>query len=354
MTPTRRNSENPKSLRLQQIAEWVGGELVGDSTVTITGVAGIKEAKSGDITFLSNPKYLSHLEETQASAIITPGEVVFPKKPIVRTKNPSQAFTQVVSYFSPSKNIKSPGVDPAAVVGESVRLGKDVHVGPNAVIEKGAVIGDRSVIEASVFIGRDSSVGSDTHIYPNVTVREETQIGSRVIIHSGTVIGSDGFGYETIDGEHLKIPQTGIVKIEDDVEIGANVCIDRGRFQETRIGKGTKIDNLVQIAHNVVIGTNCLIVSQAGISGSTELGKNVVIAGQAGIVGHIKLGDNVIVGAQSGVPKSVPDNSVVLGGPAKPIMDEKRQYVLLARLPELFKEVAEIKKKIESESKNDR
>lgn len=346
MIPTRKNSENSKSLRLQQIAEWVGGELVGDSTVTITGVAGIKEAKKGDITFLSNPKYLSHLEETQASAILTPTEVVFPKKTIVRTKNPSQAFTQIVSYFSSSKNLRPAGVHPTAVLGGRVRLGAGVYVGPTAVIEEDTVIGDRSVIEACVFIGRGCTIGSDAHIYPNVTVREETQIGSRVIIHSGTVIGSDGFGYETVNGEHVKIPQTGIVKIEDDVEIGANVCIDRGRFQETRIGKGTKIDNLVQIAHNVVIGPNCLLVSQAGISGSTELGKNVVVAGQVGIVGHIKLGDNVIVGAQSGVPKSVPDNSVVLGGPAKPIMDEKRQYVLLARLPELFKEVAELKKRL--------
>ncbi len=180
-----------------------------------------------------------------------------------------------------------------------------------------------------------------------MTIREETEIGDRVIIHSGSVIGSDGFGYETVDGNHIKIPQTGSVWIQDDVEIGANVCVDRGRFQKTVIKKGVKIDNLVQIAHNVVIGENSLIISQAGISGSSELGKNVIIAGQAGLVGHITLGDETVVGAGAGVTKSWPAKSIILGSPAKPLSEQKKLFAFISRLPELFKEFAELKKKVE-------
>jgi UDP-3-O-[3-hydroxymyristoyl] glucosamine N-acyltransferase len=203
------------------------------------------------------------------------------------------------------------------------------------------------VIEAGTFVGPSCRIGRDVRVYPNVTIREETVIGDRVIVHSGTVIGADGFGYETVDGVHVKIPQTGSVLIEDDVEIGANVCIDRGRFQKTWIKKGAKIDNLVQIAHNVTVGENTLLISQSGISGSTELGKNVVLAGQAGLVGHITLGDNVIVGAGAGVTKSVPADTIVLGQPAKPISEQKRLFALINRLPELFREFAEMKKKFE-------
>jgi UDP-3-O-[3-hydroxymyristoyl] glucosamine N-acyltransferase len=219
-------------------------------------------------------------------------------------------------------------------------------VGPHAVISEGCRIGDRSIIGANVFIGAGCQIGEDVLIYPNVTIREYVEIANRVIIHSGSVIGSDGYGYETVDGEHEKIPHVGSVLIDDDVEIGANVCVDRGRFKKTWIQKGAKIDNLVQIAHNVVIGPNTLIVSQAGISGSTEIGKNVIIAGQAGIVGHITIGDHAIIGAGAGVPKSVPANAVVLGSPAKPIQEQKRLFAYISRLPEIFKDVAALKKKI--------
>lgn len=346
MTPTRRkDSETPKSLKLEEIAALVGGEVVGDSTLTITGVAGIKEAQKGDITFLSNAKYLPFLGQTQASAVITSKEIVSSAKPLVRAANPSLAFSKVISFFTPVAAPKAAGVHPSAVVHKSVRLGVGVSIGPHVVVEEGCVIGDHTIIEANTFVGSDCVLGRSVKIYPNVTLREATEIGDQVIIHSGTVIGSDGFGYETLNGAHMKIPQTGSVKIDDEVEIGANVCVDRGRFGKTWIQKGTKIDNLVQIAHNVVIGPNCLIVSQAGISGSTELGKNVVIAGQAGIVGHLKLGDGVVVGAGSGVIKSVPENTVVLGQPAKPIAEQKRLFALISRLPDLFKEFSELKKK---------
>ena len=348
-TPRKNNAaiHSVKSLRLKEIAKLVDGELVGDSELTITGVAGIKEAQEGEITFLSNARYLSFLDKTQASAVITAKDVVSKNKTLVRTANPSLAFTQVISYFMARPGgQKKAGVHPTAVVDPTARLGEGVSVGPHAVIEEGAVIGERSLIEAHVFIGAGSSIGAATRIYPNVTIREGVRIGNRVIIHSGTVIGSDGFGYETVDGAHVRIPHTGTVWIEDEVEIGANVCVDRGRFQKTWIRRGTKIDNLVQIAHNVVIGENSLVVSQAGISGSTELGKNVVIAGQAGLVGHITLGDGVIVGAGAGVTKSVPAGQTVLGGPARPIEEQKKIFALIARLPELFKELSELKKKL--------
>ncbi|MBI3315926.1 MAG: UDP-3-O-(3-hydroxymyristoyl)glucosamine N-acyltransferase [Candidatus Omnitrophica bacterium] len=341
----RKNSEKPKSLKLEKIAELVEGKIVGNAQLAITGVAGIREAKEGDITFLSNAKYLPFLSRTRASAVITSKEIKSGKKTLVLTNNPSLAFAKVISLFKPTVVSKAQGVHPTAVLDPSVRLGPGVSVGPQAVIEADVVIGKDTVIEAHTFIGRGSVIGSGVWVYPNVTLREETHVGERVIIHSGSVIGSDGFGYETVDDVHIKIPQTGTVWIEDDVEIGANVCIDRGRFDRTWIKKGTKIDNLVQIAHNVVVGENSLIVSQAGISGSTVLGKNVVVAGQAGIVGHITLGDEAIVGAQSGVSKSIPAKTTVLGSPAKPIEEQRKLFALIARLPELFKELAELNKK---------
>ncbi len=349
LTPPRKNSEEQpfKSLNLKEIAELVGGELVGDPKIAITGVAGIKEAKEGEITFLSNVKYISFLEETRASAVIASKETVSKNKPLIRTSNPSLAFTQVLSVLRPFKAKKTAGIHPSAVIASDASLGEGVSIGPYVVIENGVSIGDRTVIEAHSFIGAGSRLGHDARLFPLVTIREETEIGDRVIIHSGSVIGSDGFGYETVDGNHIKIPQTGSVWIQDDVEIGANVCVDRGRFQKTVIKKGVKIDNLVQIAHNVVIGENSLIISQAGISGSSELGKNVIIAGQAGLVGHITLGDETVVGAGAGVTKSWPAKSIILGSPAKPLSEQKKLFAFISRLPELFKEFAELKKKVE-------
>ena len=345
-TTPRKNNASKKHLTLSEVARLVEGELVGDGALVITGVAGIKEAEEGDITFLSNDKYLPFLRDTKASAVITASTVEVSKKALVRTANPSLAFTKIVSYFLPEETASAAGVHPTAVLGEGVQCGKDVSIGPHAVLEDAAQVGDGSVIGAGVFVGRGTTIGKLCRIYPNVTLREKIEIGDRVIIHSGSVIGSDGFGFETVEGKHLKIPQAGSVTIGDDVEIGANVCVDRGRFRNTRVERGTKIDNLVQIAHNVVVGEDCLIISQAGISGSTQLGRGVTVAGQAGLVGHLEIGDEAVIGARSGVTKSVPAKSIVLGEPAKPIHEQKRLFALIARLPEMFKELSELKKKL--------
>ncbi len=352
MIPTpRKNNEAPKSLNLKEVAALVGGELVGGNESTlVTGVAGIKEAQKGDIAFLANDKYLPFLQESQAAAVIVPAGVLDAGIPLIRVANPSQAFTKVALYFSPVVSAFSPGVHSTAVIEKNAVVGDGAHIGPHAVIGEGSGIGKRSVVAANTFIGSHCVIGEDVLIYPNVTIRERTQIGDRTIIHSGAVIGSDGYGYESNEEGHEKIPHTGFVLIEEDVEIGANACIDRGRFQKTWIQKGTKIDNLVQIAHNVIIGPNSLIVSQAGISGSTELGKNVIIAGQAGLVGHITVGDHAIVGAGAGVTKPVPAKAIMLGSPAKPIGEQKRLFAFISRLPDLFKDVAEMKKKINKET----
>ncbi|MFA5199564.1 MAG: UDP-3-O-(3-hydroxymyristoyl)glucosamine N-acyltransferase [Candidatus Omnitrophota bacterium] len=333
---------------LKEIAKLVGGRVVGNGDTLITGASGIREACEGDITFLSNPKYMSLMDKTRASSIVTSADAQTTNKPIILTDNPSLAFVKIISLFTPEEAGHPKNIDFTAVIGKNVVLGKDVAIGAYTVIGDNVEIGDNSIIYAGCYIGHHTKIGSNTLIYPHVSIRERINIGSRVIIHSGTVIGSDGFGFATIKGAHHKIPQVGIVEIGDDVEIGANVTIDRARFDKTIIGKGTKIDNLVQIAHNVVIGENSLIVAQVGISGSTIIGNNVTLGGQAGLVGHINIGDNAIVTAQSGVAKSVPADTMVSGYPARPYMTTQRVNASLQNLPKLFDLVKELKKKIES------
>jgi UDP-3-O-[3-hydroxymyristoyl] glucosamine N-acyltransferase len=252
----------------------------------------------------------------------------------------------MVGLMAPNGIRHPKGIHPTAVIGKEVILGKDVAVEPYVVIDDHAVIEDSTIIYMGVYVGHHTRIGKDCLIYPHVTIRERVTVGDRVIIHSGSVIGSDGFGFSTVKGAHHKIPQIGTVIIEDDVEIGANVTIDRARFDKTWIKKGTKIDNLVQIAHNVIIGENSVIVSQTGISGSTEIGNNVTLAGQSGIVGHITIGDNAVIAAQSGVTKSVPANTCVSGYPAKPHSKAKRINACLQRLPELFKSIVKLHERI--------
>jgi len=337
---------------LKEIAKLVDGVVVGEENTVITGVAGIKEAREGDITFLANPKYFSLIDNTHASAIITSKDVEAVSKPIIRTENPSLAFAKIVAHFAPDEVKHPEGIHSSAVLGKGVSLGKDAAIGAYAVIEDNVSIGDNTIIYAGCFIGHHTKIGDNTLIYPNVSIRERISIGNRVIIHSGTVIGSDGFGFVTIKGEHRKIPQIGTVEIGDDVEIGANVTIDRARFEKTIIGSGTKIDNLVQIAHNVVIGENSIIVAQAGISGSTVIGSGVTLAGQAGLVGHITIGDGAVVAAQAGVTKSVPANTTVSGYPARSHATAKRVNACVQNLPKLYDLVSQLKKKMsELESK---
>lgn len=335
---------------LKEIAVLIDGDVVGDENIVITGIAGIQEALPGDITFLANPKYLTFIDRTQASAIITSRDVKSAKKPIIRADNPSLAFTKIVSLIAPQE-VRPKGLHPTAIVSKKAILGKDVALDAYVVIADGALVGDKTVIYPGCYIGVDTKIGSNSVIYPNVSIREGSIIGSNVIIHSGTVIGSDGFGYVTVDGIHHKIPQLGKVVIEDDVEIGSNVSIDRARFDKTVIGQGTKIDNLVHIAHNVVIGKNCLIVAQVGISGSTTLGDNVVLAGQVGVVGHVNIGDNCVVMAQSGVSKSLSPNTTVWGYPAKPVDTAKRTNACVQNLPRLYETVKELKNKMDKGDK---
>ncbi len=332
---------------LKEIAALINGEVVGDDSVVITGVSGIKEARPGDITFLANPKYIPFIETTQASAIITSRDIKDASKPIIRLADPSLGFEKVVLFFS-KVEVKHPkGIHPTVILGKGACLGKNAAIGPYVIIEDNVLVGDNTIIYGGCYIGHSAQIGSDTLIYANVTIRESVTIGNRVVVHSGTVIGSDGFGFASINGKHLRIPQIGTVVIEDDVDIGSNVTIDRARFNKTIIGKGTKIDNLVQIAHNVVIGENSIIVAQVGISGSTNIGKGVTLAGQSGVAGHLTVGDGVIVAARAGVIKSVPANTIVSGFPAKPHETAKRVNACVQNLPKLYENVKSLKKKIE-------
>ncbi|MEI6632770.1 MAG: UDP-3-O-(3-hydroxymyristoyl)glucosamine N-acyltransferase [Chlamydiota bacterium] len=339
-------------IMLKEIASLIGGEVEGDPGAVITGVSGIKEAGEGDLTFLANPKYAPLLETTRAAAAVVEKGLKTPSAcPLIRVDNPSLAFSKLIELYGPKKLEFPKGVDKRAQVGAKAKLGKGVSVGPFSVVEDGAVIGDRTVIRSGVYIGHGTALGADCHIYPNVTIRERCVIGNRVNIHSGSVIGSDGFGYVAVKGVHKKIPQIGTVVIEDDVEIGSNVTIDRARFDKTIIRKGTKIDNLVQIAHNCDIGENSIIVAQVGISGSTSIGKNVILAGQVGVVGHVTIGDNTIIGAKGGVSKNVPPNAYYIGIPAMEGKEFKKVHAALLRLPGLITKVRELEAKIEAREK---
>lgn len=336
--------------KLWEIAEIVDGKVEGDKDLRIRGACGLKEARVGDISYISHSKHIALLEKSNASAVVATKDLKWNKKPVIRVDKPSLAFLKVLSLWNSSEGFKRSGIHPRAVISETAVIGKNVTIGPGTVIEDDCVLGSESVVLANSFIGQGTQIGQNVIIYPNVTVREKTLIGNRVIIHSGASIGSDGYGYETVDGKHIKIPQLGNVELEDDVEIGSNSCVDRARFGTTLIKKGTKIDNLVQIAHNCTIGEGCLIVSLVGIAGSAELGDHVVLAGQVGVQGHSRVGSRSVIGSQSGVYTSVPDDSILLGTPPLPIRQEKERIIYSIKLPQLFKDVKELKKRLDGKA----
>ncbi|MBF0532358.1 MAG: UDP-3-O-(3-hydroxymyristoyl)glucosamine N-acyltransferase [Candidatus Omnitrophica bacterium] len=331
---------------LKEIAELVNGEVTGDAGLMITGLCGIKEAQAGDLTFLANNKYLPDLKTTRATAVIIGPDVEIPALPCIRVQQASAAFSLILSTIAKQDQTRLTGVHPTAILGPGVKLGKAVAIGAYCVIEAGVVIGDHCVIYSGCFIGQDTVLGKECFLYPNVVIRERITLKDRVMIHPGAVIGADGFGYEMIEGTYQKILQIGTVIIEDDVEIGANVTIDRARFDKTFIGRGTKIDNLVQIAHNVIIEEHCAIAAQVGISGSNHIGKRTRMGGQAGLAGHLTIGEAAVIAAQAGVTKSVPAGTMVSGYPAKPHAEAIKVNACLQRLPIYVEEIRKLREKV--------
>lgn len=332
-------------LTAAEVAAHVQGEVLGDPGVVLTGFAPVDTAGPGDLTFAENEDYFARAERSEASAILVGGAFTSHKKVLIRVGQARVAFAKVLPLFFPEP-VYPPGVHPTAIIAASARIDPSAHIGPFCVVGEGVRIGARSVLEGGNHVGADCRLGEHVRLFPRVTLYPKTQLGHRVRIHAGSVIGADGYGYVQEDGVHLKVPQVGHVIIEDDVEIGANVTIDRGALGPTIIGRGTKIDNLVQIAHNVVIGEHCLIVAQVGIAGSTRLGNYVTLAGQVGLAGHLKIGDGVIVAAQSGVKDSIPAGEKWLGYPAQPDRVVKRQMIAIQQLPGLFRRVKELERRL--------
>ena len=336
-----------------KIAKLIGGEVVGDASAVLKSFAPAEKAQSGDLTFAENEDYFVRAGQSAATAIIVDQRFSSSKKILIRVPNARIAFAKVLALFFPEQKFAA-GIHPTAVVALSAKVDLTAHIGPHCVIGERVKIGARTVLQCGNFIGDDSKFGNDVNLFPNVTIYPRGEIGNRVRIHANSVIGSDGFGYVLDDGVHRKVPQIGNVVIADDVEIGAGVTIDRGALGSTVIGKGAKIDNLVQIAHNVEIGEHCLLVAQAGIAGSSKLGNYVVLAGQSGIAGHLKIGNRVTVTAQSGVMNDIPDGEKWFGYPAQPDKETKRQIIAQRQLPELLKRVAKLEKKPGGKSKRRR
>lgn len=335
-------------MQLRELAEKLRCRLVGNDEVEVHRLAPLPEAGEGDLVLVVNARDLPALEATRASAVIVREGSPPCSKPALVTNDPYLAFVQALRlFYTPDR--PTPGVHPSSIVAEGVRLAEDVAIGPLSVVETDVTIGPRSIVGAQVYIGRGSHIGADCWFYPQVMVREGVEIGDRVIIHSGAVIGSDGFGYlKDGQGVRIKIPQVGRVILEDDVEIGANVTIDRATMGATRIKRGTKIDNLVQIAHNVVVGADTVIVALSGISGSTKIGDRVTLAGQVGVVDHVEIGDDVTVGAQAGVSKNLPPGGVFLGSPAVPHLAFKRSVAAVNRLPQILSTLKRIEARLAS------
>jgi len=332
---------------LRELAGLVRGEVIGDGSIEISGVGSLKGAAEGEITFVANPKHLPELKNTSATAAIVPeGTKGPPGLSLIHVQDPYLAFTKVMEVFKVSSEL-SEGVHPTAMLGQDVKLGKAISIGAYVVIQDGVSIGDGSAIYPGVYLGSHTKIGNNSLIYPLVSIGEQVTIGDNVIIHSGTVIGGEGFGFVQVEGRHRRIPQLGRVIIEDNVEIGANVNIDRATLESTIIRHGTKIDSLCEIAHNVIIGQDCLIVAQTAIGGSAQIGDRVTLAGQVGVTDHVKIGHDSIVGAKGGVAKDIPPNIYVSGVPAQEHTKEQRAKAGIRRLPQLYKLVRELERRIE-------
>ena len=328
-----------------EIANHLQGNVVGDPSTPLKGFAPAERAQAGDLTFAENEGFFAKAEQSAASAIIVSGEFKSARKTLIQVSDARVAFAKALELFFPEPR-PSAGVHPTAVIASTAKVDPTAHVGPHCVVGEQAHIGARCVLHGGNHVGADCRLGDDVILFPNVTLYTRTELGRHVRIHAGSVIGADGFGYVQDKGTHRKVPQIGNVLIGDDVEIGANVTIDRGALGPTIIGKGTKIDNLVMIAHNVEIGEHSLLVAQVGIAGSTKLGNYVVLAGQVGLAGHLKIGNQVTIAAQSGVMHNIPDGEKWLGYPAQPDRDFKRQVVALRQLPNLLKRIAALEKKV--------
>jgi UDP-3-O-[3-hydroxymyristoyl] glucosamine N-acyltransferase len=340
------------NLTLEQISSLVNGKLQGDGTIQITGVAGLEDAQPSDISFLRDAKKLDVIGASKAGGILVgPGMIATmgSSKNLIEVKNPMEAFALLLNKIATEKNKVRWGIHPQACVSPKAKVGEKVWIGPFVVIEDDAQIDDEVVLEAQVYVGARAKIGKGTHIFPQAVIREDVQVGQRCIIHGGAVIGSDGFGFFYANGKHNKIPQIGTVIIEDDVEIGSCCTIDRATLGITKIGRGSKIDNLVQIAHNVVIGPNSILVAQVGIAGSAQLGEGVVLGGQVGVADHVRIGNGAQVAGQSGIKEDVEPGAVLFGTPAQPIQEAFRQLALIRRLPEIFKGLN--KSKIKSNQK---
>jgi UDP-3-O-[3-hydroxymyristoyl] glucosamine N-acyltransferase len=330
---------------LKELAQLVGGICQGPEDLPIRGLAAIHQAGPEDITFVTRPKFAKQIDASRAGAFIVSPDLQKVPRPLIIATNPYLAYAKIATVFAPPLR-RWPGVSNQAYLGAHCRLGKDVSIAPFVWIGDNVSLGDNVTLAPGVVLGHGVTIGTETRLSANVTVGDNCFLGNRVIIHSGTVIGADGFGFAPDGPAFYKIPQLGIVVVEDDVEIGANCTIDRGALGETRICQGVKIDNLVMVAHNVVIGENSIIVAQVGISGSTQIGRSVMLAGQVGIVGHLTIGDRVQIGAQSGVPNSIPAGQVVMGSPALPHQDYLRMKAIQKKLPEVYDRLRSLEKQV--------
>ncbi|OYW73485.1 MAG: UDP-3-O-(3-hydroxymyristoyl)glucosamine N-acyltransferase [Verrucomicrobia bacterium 12-59-8] len=328
-----------------QLAEKIGGEVVGDGTVVLTGIAPADAAAAGDLTFAEKPSYLAAAEASQASAILVPQGFESATKVLIRVKDARIAIAKVLPLFFPPEK-HAAGIHASAVVDATAQIDATASIGPHCVIGAGVTVGKNTVLMGGNHIGRDSKIGEDVCLHPNVVLYARTQIGNRVSILAGTTIGSDGYGYVFDQGRHRKMLQVGNVVIHDDVEIGSNTSIDRGALGSTVIGQGTKIDNLVHVAHNVVMGRHCLIMGQVGFAGSTHLSDYVVIASQSGIAGHLKLGTQATIGAKSGVMRDIAAGETVLGYPAAADKQAKRQWIALSKMPEALRRLKTLEKRM--------